>query len=63
MHFWRRGNDAIKHGVTLVNIKKMKVLSDIVRMKFNISNDSMEDIDKLEARLEQSFNRLESAYV
>jgi len=63
MNFWRRGHEAIKHGVTLVKIKKMKVLQDIVKMKFSVSNEQLEAIDKLEASLEHSFDQLESTYV
>lgn len=63
MNFWRRGREAIKHGVTLVKIKKMKVLQDIVKMKFSVSNEQLEAIDKLEASLEHSFDQLESTYV
>jgi V/A-type H+-transporting ATPase subunit A len=58
--YWRRGSEAIKNGVTLVQLRRMKVLSDINRMKLNIANDELEQIDKLQARLERSIDRLES---
>ena len=60
--YWRRGSEAIRRGVTLVNLKRMKVLQDIVKMKFNVPNDDLSLIDKLTARLERSLDQLESLY-
>jgi V/A-type H+-transporting ATPase subunit A len=60
--YWRRGSEAIRRGVTLVNLRRMKVLQDIVKMKFNVPNDDLSLIDKLTARLERSFDQLESLY-
>ncbi len=60
--YWRRGSAAIKRGVTLVKLKQMKVLSDIVKMKFNIRDEGAAEFDKLQARLERSLDQLESIY-
>jgi V/A-type H+/Na+-transporting ATPase subunit A len=60
--YWRRGAEAIRNGVTLVKLRRMKVLSDIARMKFTIANDEIEKIDRLQASLERSIEKLESVY-
>ena len=60
--YWRRGAQAIKRGVTLVNLRRMKVLQDVVKMKFTVANEDLAGIDKLTARLERSFDQLESMY-
>ncbi len=60
--YWRQGNQAIKRGVTLVKLRRMKVFQDIIKMKSNIPNDDLESFDKLAARLERSFSQLESIY-
>lgn len=60
--YWRRGADAIKNGVTLVQIRRMKVLADMNRMRFTIPNDALDQVDKLQARLERSLDRLESPH-
>ncbi len=60
--YWRRGAEAIKRGVTLVKLKQMKVLPDIVKMKFNIRDEGAAEFDKLQARLERSLDQLESIY-
>src|SRR6056297_933654 len=60
--YWRKGRDAIKSGATIVRLRKMKVVQDLIKMKFNIENDDEASFDKLQARLERSFDRLESLY-
>jgi V/A-type H+-transporting ATPase subunit A len=60
--YWRQGRDAIKDGATIVRLRRMKVVQDLVKMKFTISNDDETSFDKLKARLERSFERMESLY-
>jgi V/A-type H+-transporting ATPase subunit A len=60
--YWRRGAEAIKRGVTLVKLRRMKVLAEISRMKFSVSNDDLDKIDRLAATLERSIEKLESVY-
>lgn len=60
--YWKKGSEAIKKGITLVSLKKMKVLQDIIKMKFTVSNDDLQDFDKMNARLERSLTQLESIY-
>ncbi|MFO8064481.1 MAG: V-type ATP synthase subunit A [Spirochaetota bacterium] len=60
--YWRRGSQAIRNGVTLVQLRRMKVLSDINRMKLNVPNDDLGQIDKLQARLERSVDRMETPH-
>ncbi|HOV62869.1 MAG TPA: V-type ATP synthase subunit A [Spirochaetia bacterium] len=62
MTYYRKGSEAIKRGVTLVKLKRMNVLQDIVKMKFTIPNDQLEEFEKLKARLERSLDQLESIY-
>jgi V/A-type H+/Na+-transporting ATPase subunit A len=60
--YHRRGGEAIRRGVTLVKLRRMKVLQEIFRAKSNIDNDSTENLDRLAARLERSIDQLESIY-
>jgi len=62
MTFWRRGSRAIKKGVTLVKLRKMKVYQDIVKMKYSIPNENLAGIDKIEARLERSMDQMEALH-
>ncbi len=52
--YWRRGHVLIKGGTTLVELKKARVLQDLIKMKFTIPNESPEQFDQLEARLEKT---------
>ena len=61
--YWHRGSQAIKRGVTLVKLRRIKVLQEIVKMKFTIPNDDLKGMDKLAARLERSMDQMESIYV
>ncbi len=60
--YWRRGSQAIKAGSTLVKVRRMKVYQDIMKMKFSVPNDRVSQLDKIEARLERSFDQMESIY-
>ena len=60
--YWKRGAEAIKGGVTLVKLRHMKILQDIVKMKLTIANDDLRAFDKIEARLERSLDQLEALY-
>ena len=62
LSYWNRGSEAIKRGVTLHKLKRMKVLNEIIRMKSSIPDDKVEEIDLLQARLERSIEKLESVY-
>ncbi len=60
--YWNRGGEAIKRGVTLHKLKRMKILSEIIRMKSSITDDKVAEFDLLQARLERSIEKLESVY-
>ncbi len=60
--YWRRGNEAIRKGVTIVKLRRMKVLQEIIKMKLTIPNDKPGQFDRLEAKLERSLDRLGAIY-
>ena len=60
--YWRRGSQAIKTGVTLVKLRRIKVLQEAVRAKSTVSNDDYTRITRITARLERSIDQLESIY-
>jgi V/A-type H+-transporting ATPase subunit A len=61
--YWRRGSDAIKRGVTLLNLRRMKVLQEMVKMKFTVPNEDLSELDRIRARLERSLDRLGAVHV
>ncbi|MFH1943298.1 MAG: V-type ATP synthase subunit A, partial [bacterium] len=60
--FYRLGKEAIQKGATLIKLKRMKVVSDIARMKFSVPNEEVEKLDALQERLEREMRRLGEIY-
>jgi V/A-type H+-transporting ATPase subunit A len=60
--YWRKGSETIKRGATLVKLRRMKVLQDVVKMKFTLGDDADEEFDRLAARLERSIDQLAAVY-
>jgi len=60
--YWRRGAALLKQGVTLVELRRTRVLQDIIKMKFTIPNEEPEQFDRLSAKLEEALKRMESLY-
>ena len=60
--YWKRGSEAIRRGVTLVKLRRMRVLQDVVRIKTTITDEDISKIDRIAARLERSIDQLESVY-
>ena len=58
----RRGAEAIRRGVTLVKLRRIKILQDVVKMKFTIPNDECGSFERIEARLERALDQLEAVY-
>lgn len=56
--YWREGNKAVQNGTALLELRRMPVLQDLIRMKSKIPNDDEKAFEKLALRLEQSFIRL-----
>ena len=62
LSYWKRGSAAIRKGVTIVKLRRIKVLNEVVRMKSDIPNDDVRKVERLGARLERSIDQLESIY-
>lgn len=60
--YYRLGNQAIQKGATLVKLHRMRVYSEMTRMKFSVSNDEVEKLDELQAQLEREMRRLGEIY-
>ena len=62
LQYYDEGLEAINKGVPLVKLRRMQVVQDIARMKFSVSNDNTEEIDKLSMKLSRSVMKLGSLY-
>ncbi len=62
LRYYDLGSEAISKGVPLVKVRRLQVVQDIAKMRFTVSNDNAEDIDRLELKLERSMMQLGSLY-
>ena len=62
LSYWHLGSQAISKGVTIVKLRRMKVVQEIARMRFSVSNDAVEDLDRIAVRLERSMSQLGGIY-
>lgn len=62
LSYWHLGSEAIAKGVTMVKLRRMKVVQEIARMRFTVENDSVEDLDRIAVRLERSMSQLGGIY-
>ena len=60
--FYRLAAEAIKKGATLVAIKKLKVVREIMQMKYTYTNDEAENLDRLQKKLEESIHEIGSIF-
>ena len=60
--YWHLGSAAIAKGVTMVKIRRLKVVQEITRMRFSIANDDLGEFDTIALHLERSFNQLGGIY-
>ncbi len=56
------GTAAISKGLPIVRIKRMKVVNEISRMRINVTDDNLEELDKIIVRLERQISRLGEMY-
>jgi V/A-type H+-transporting ATPase subunit A len=60
--YYRLGLKAIQKGATLIKLRRMKVVGEITRMKYSVSNENIESLDNIQERLEREMGRLEDIY-
>ncbi len=56
--FYNKGVEAIKRGALLIQLKKLAVYPEIMKMKFSIPNDKLKDLDDLLIRVEKQIDAL-----
>ena len=58
LDFYKLGLENIKKGANIHQIKKLEVHSDIMRMKFSVSNDEIGKIDEIREKLHKSMQQV-----
>lgn len=62
LSYWKLGSEAISKGVTMVKLKRMKVVQEMARMRFSIPNEDLGELDRIALRLERSMGQLGGIY-
>ncbi len=62
IEYYDLGLENIKKGANIHQLKKMEVTSDIMRMKFSVTNDEIEKIDGIRDKLRRSMQRIAEMY-
>ncbi len=60
--YWHKGLESINKGVPLVKLKRLRVVQDIAKIKFAITNEDVIEIDKLQLKLERGIDKLGGIY-
>jgi V/A-type H+-transporting ATPase subunit A len=60
--FYRLASEAIKKGGTLVGLRKLKVVRDIMQMKYEYTNDQAGKLKELQKKLEDSIHEFGSVF-
>ena len=60
--YYDEGSQAIAKGVPMVKIRRLSVVQEMARMRFNVSNDRIEEIDRLALKLHRSITQLGGLY-
>jgi len=58
LEFYDRGLEVIKKGANILQIKKLEVYSEILRIKFSVENDELDRIDAIRDKIGRSMNRI-----
>ena len=58
LDFYKLGLENIRKGANIHQIKKLEVHSDIMRMKFSVSNDEIGKIDEIREKLHKSMQQV-----
>jgi len=56
--FYNKGQQAIKSGATLADIRVMSIIPSILKARMNIKDDEMQKLDQLEKEMEEQFKSI-----
>jgi V/A-type H+/Na+-transporting ATPase subunit A len=59
LHFHRRAQGAIKHGCTVGEIHSLPIVNTLVRMKSQVPNDDLGQLEAINQQIDDDINRLE----
>ncbi|HUT05904.1 MAG TPA: V-type ATP synthase subunit A [Nitrosopumilaceae archaeon] len=58
VNFYKRGQQAIKEGATLADIRAMSIIGSILKARMNIKDDEMLKLDQLDVDMQEQFKSI-----
>ncbi len=62
LYFYRKAKDLIAHKIPVTKITELSVTQDILRAKFEVPNDKLEEFSELKARIDKQFDYVRREY-
>ena len=62
LYFHTRAEQVVKKGAVILTVQDLPIITDLIRMKEEITNDQLEKFDEVRKRLDQQLDKLEQDY-
>lgn len=61
-HLYNRSNDATNKGIPISQVRNDEIFNRVIKMKYDIPNDKLEKIDKINEKIDSFYDSLERKY-
>lgn len=62
LHFHERAHGVIKHGAMISVIRALPVVNVLIRMKVQVPNDNLDQLDVIRKQIDEQMDQLEVEY-
>ncbi|MBI2954980.1 MAG: V-type ATP synthase subunit A [Chloroflexi bacterium] len=63
MRFYERGREIVARGAPVIRLRELSIVAHLIRMKNEVPNDRLTEIDDIGLALDRQLNELESEYL
>lgn len=61
-HLYERAYSAVKLGIPISQVKNDEIFGDVIKMKYTVENDNLQEIDRLNQEIDKFYDALEEKY-
>jgi len=61
-HLYERAYSAVKLGIPISQVKDDEIFGDVIKMKYTVENDNLQEIDRLNQEINKFYDALEEKY-
>lgn len=58
LSFYHKGQDALKNGAELQDIRALDVVSAMIKARMTVHDDSLDELDKISNNIDEQFSKL-----